>query len=72
MGPMKKSAAAWSLAGVVAGFAGLATSYLVSMVMNLRLSPIPAVAELVVRIAPDSAFDAARGRRGCAPAVGPG
>ncbi len=55
MGAMKKSAAAWSLAGVVAGFAGLATSYLVSMAMNLRLSPIPAVAELVVRIAPDAA-----------------
>ena len=30
MGGMKKSAAAWSLVGIVAGLAGLATSYLVA------------------------------------------
>jgi DMSO/TMAO reductase YedYZ molybdopterin-dependent catalytic subunit len=52
---MKKSAPWWSAIGVAAGLAGLATGYLVSAVMNLRLTPVSAVAELVVQLAPDAA-----------------
>ena len=51
---MKKSAAAWSLVGIVAGIAGLATSYLVAQWMNLRLDPVIAVAERVRDILPDN------------------
>src|SRR5262245_3705474 len=43
---------AWSLAGLAAGVAGLATSYFVAMAMTIRESPVIAVAELVVRITP--------------------
>jgi DMSO/TMAO reductase YedYZ molybdopterin-dependent catalytic subunit len=43
---------AWSLAGLAAGVAGLATSYFVAMAMTLRESPVIAVADMVVRITP--------------------
>ncbi|WP_284533184.1 molybdopterin-dependent oxidoreductase [Nocardioides sp. T2.26MG-1] len=43
---------AWSVAGLVAGFAGLAVSYGLAMVMTIRDSPLVAVAELVVRLTP--------------------
>jgi DMSO/TMAO reductase YedYZ molybdopterin-dependent catalytic subunit len=43
---------AWSLAGLVAGAAGLATSYFVAMVMTIRESPVVAVAESVIRLTP--------------------
>jgi len=43
---------AWSLAGIIAGAAGLATSYAVANVMSVRSSPVVAVAELVIRLAP--------------------
>jgi DMSO/TMAO reductase YedYZ molybdopterin-dependent catalytic subunit len=43
---------AWSLAGLAAGAAGLATSYFVAMAMTLRDSPVVAVAQLVVRLTP--------------------
>jgi DMSO/TMAO reductase YedYZ molybdopterin-dependent catalytic subunit len=43
---------AWSLAGLAAGAAGLATSYFVAMAMTLRDSPVVAVADLVVRLTP--------------------
>ncbi|MGA8847778.1 MAG: hypothetical protein WB471_14280, partial [Nocardioides sp.] len=52
---MKKSAHWWALSGLAAGLAGLAAGYLVSALMNLRLTPVSAVAELVVRLAPDAA-----------------
>lgn len=51
---MRTSNAAWSLAGVVAGGAGLATSYLAANLMNIREAPVVAVAELVIRHAPGS------------------
>ena len=57
---MKKSASAWSLAGLVAGVAGLATSYLVAMLMNMRLAPLPAVAELIRDLAPSSSVEWAK------------
>lgn len=40
------------LAGVLAGLAGLATSYATAMVLTIRESPVVAVAELVIRLAP--------------------
>jgi DMSO/TMAO reductase YedYZ molybdopterin-dependent catalytic subunit len=43
---------AWSIAGLVAGAAGLATSYFVAMVMTIRESPVVAVAEEVIRLTP--------------------
>jgi DMSO/TMAO reductase YedYZ molybdopterin-dependent catalytic subunit len=43
---------AWSLAGVVAGLAGLATSYFLAMAMTIRESPVVSVAELVIRLTP--------------------
>ena len=52
---MEKSASRWALSGIAAGLAGLATGHLVSALMNLRLTPVSAVAELVVRLAPDAA-----------------
>lgn len=42
----------WALAGVIAGLAGLATSYATAMVLNIRESPVVAVAELVIRLTP--------------------
>jgi DMSO/TMAO reductase YedYZ molybdopterin-dependent catalytic subunit len=49
---VRTSNAAWSLAGVVAGGAGLATSYLTANLMNIREAPVVAVAELVIRHTP--------------------
>jgi DMSO/TMAO reductase YedYZ molybdopterin-dependent catalytic subunit len=42
----------WWVAGLVAGAAGLATSYFVAMVMTIRESPVVAVAELIIRLTP--------------------
>ncbi|MEP9363537.1 molybdopterin-dependent oxidoreductase [Nocardioides sp. CN2-186] len=49
---MRNSRGAWSVAGLIAGFAGLAASYFVAMVMTIRDSPTVAVAELVIRLTP--------------------
>ena len=49
---VRTSRHAWWLAGVVAGAAGLATSYFVAMVMTIRESPVVAVAEMVIRLTP--------------------
>ena len=43
---------AWLLAGLVAGVAGLATSYFLAMVLTIRDSPVVAVSELVIRVTP--------------------
>ena len=56
---MRTSNAAWCLAGLVAGGAGLATSYLATNVMNIRESPVVAVAELVIRHTPGSVAEGA-------------
>jgi DMSO/TMAO reductase YedYZ molybdopterin-dependent catalytic subunit len=40
------------LAGVLAGLAGLATSYATAMVLTIRESPVVAVAELVIKLTP--------------------
>ena len=49
---MSTSRGAWSVAGLVAGFAGLAASYCVAMVTTIRDAPVVAVAELVIRLTP--------------------
>ena len=43
---------AWSLAGLAAGAAGLATSYFAAMALTIRESPVTAVAEAIIRITP--------------------
>jgi DMSO/TMAO reductase YedYZ molybdopterin-dependent catalytic subunit len=42
----------WLLAGLVAGLAGLASSYFLAMVLTVRDSPVVAVSELVIRVTP--------------------
>ena len=49
---MRTFRGAWSLAGLAAGVAGLATSYFVAMAMTIRESPVVAVAELVIEVTP--------------------
>ena len=49
---MRTNRWAWSVAGLVAGIAGLATSYFVAMAMTIRSSPVVAIAELVIRETP--------------------
>ena len=49
---MKNFRGAWSLAGLVAGGAGLATSYFVAMAMSIRESPVVAIAEVVIQLTP--------------------
>ena len=43
---------AWSVAGLAAGLAGLATSYFAAMALTIRESPVVAVAELIIRKTP--------------------
>lgn len=55
---------AWWLAGVLAGVAGLATSYAVAMVLTLHDPPLIAVADHVVRLTPGPVADRAVGLLG--------
>ncbi len=48
---------AWVLAGMVAGLAGLATSYFLAMVLTVRDSPVVAVSELVIRVTPGTVVE---------------
>jgi DMSO/TMAO reductase YedYZ molybdopterin-dependent catalytic subunit len=50
---------AWALTGLLAGLAGLATSYLSSSWLSLRGNPVTQVAELVIRITPGKVAEAA-------------
>ena len=47
------------LAGILAGLAGLATSYATAMVLTIRESPVVAVAEQVIRLTPGAAAERA-------------
>ena len=47
------------LAGVLAGLAGLATSYATAMVLTIRESPVVAVAEQIIRLAPGAVAERA-------------
>jgi DMSO/TMAO reductase YedYZ molybdopterin-dependent catalytic subunit len=55
---------AWPLAGLVAGFVGLATSYLVAMAMSIRESPLVAVGEVVIAYTPGAVAERAIGLLG--------
>ena len=57
---------AWSLAGLAAGGAGLATSYVVASVLAVRDSPVVAVAELVIRVTPGAVVEQAIASLGAA------
>jgi len=54
----------WSLAGLAAGLAGLATSYAAATALNVRDSPLVAVAEVVIRFTPGFVAEAAIDRLG--------
>lgn len=56
---MESSRARWWLAGLIAGAAGLATSYLVASLLSIRESPVVAVADLVIRLTPGAIAEAA-------------
>ena len=49
---MRTSRGSWWVAGLVAGFAGLAASYCVAMAMTTRDAPLTAVASGVARLTP--------------------
>ncbi|MBD3913907.1 molybdopterin-dependent oxidoreductase [Nocardioides hwasunensis] len=49
----------WRIAGVLAGMAGLATSYAAATVLTVRASPLVAVAELVIKVTPGSTAERA-------------
>ena len=51
--------ASWALTGVLAGFAGLATSYATAMVLTIRESPVVAVAETVIKATPGAVAERA-------------
>jgi DMSO/TMAO reductase YedYZ molybdopterin-dependent catalytic subunit len=55
----RRTTLAWAFVGVVAGLAGLGTSYLTAAAMNMRLSPVTAVAELVIRLTPGRVVETA-------------
>ena len=61
---MKTFRGAWPLAGLVAGFAGLATSYVVAMAMSIQESPVVVVGELVIRFTPGDLAERAIGLLG--------
>lgn len=46
--------APWALAGLLAGVAGLATSYVAAALLGLRGNPVTDVAQLVIRMTPGS------------------
>ncbi|GAB6985436.1 molybdopterin-dependent oxidoreductase [Nocardioides pyridinolyticus] len=50
---------AWSVAGLVAGFAGVAASYGVAQVLTVREPPVVAVADLVIRLTPGAVAEQA-------------
>lgn len=49
----------WVLAGVLAGLAGLATSYATAMVLTIRESPVVAVAEELIKVTPGAVAERA-------------
>jgi len=61
---MRTFRGAWSLAGLMAGGAGLATSYAVANVLAIRDSPVVAVAELLIRVTPGALVEWAIGTLG--------
>ena len=56
---MSDTRTAWRLAGLVAGLAGLATSYVTAAALSVRASPVEAVGELVIRLTPGAVVEQA-------------
>ncbi|MCD4533829.1 molybdopterin-dependent oxidoreductase [Nocardioides sp. cx-169] len=56
---MTSTRGAWPLAGILAGAAGLTTSYLTANLLSIRESPVVAVAEDVIRLTPGPVAEAA-------------
>ncbi len=56
---MSTARGAWAASGIVAGYAGLATSYLVTQTATIRSSVVVAVADLVIRAAPGTSSERA-------------
>jgi DMSO/TMAO reductase YedYZ molybdopterin-dependent catalytic subunit len=56
---VRTSRGSWSVAGLVAGFAGVAASYCVAMVMTIRDAPTVAVAEQVIKVTPGAVAERA-------------
>lgn len=56
---MSTARGAWAAAGIVAGYAGLAASYLVTQVGTVRSPVVVAVADLVIRAAPGTSSERA-------------
>lgn len=63
---MRTFRGAWPIVGLVAGGAGLATSYATANLLAIRDSPVVAVAELVIRIMPGRVVEEAIGALGAA------
>ncbi len=55
---------AWTVAGLLTGLAGLATSYAAAAALSVRDSPVVAVAELVIRLTPGPVVETAIGLLG--------
>ena len=49
----------WAAAAIVAGFAGLATSYAAAMVLTIRDAPVVAVAEVIIDFTPGAVVERA-------------
>ena len=56
---MDTNRSAWTLAGLVAGVAGLATSYATASLLSIREAPVVAVADLVIRLTPGPVVEGA-------------
>src|SRR6478735_364111 len=52
IGPVKSSRVGWSVAGLIAGYAGVAASYCMAMMLTTRDAPVTAIAERITRMAP--------------------
>lgn len=50
--PVRSSRVGWSVAGLIAGYAGLAASYCMAMVLTTRDAPVTAIAERITRMTP--------------------
>lgn len=49
---MRSSRVGWSVAGLIAGYAGVAASYCMAMVLTTRDAPVTAIAERITRLTP--------------------
>ncbi|MDP3894136.1 molybdopterin-dependent oxidoreductase [Nocardioides sp.] len=56
---MKTTRGAWAFAGLLAGGAGLATSYVTAQLLSIRQAPVVAVAEDIIRLTPGSVAETA-------------